>query len=269
MVDSSNTCVMEGERLSDNCYLLTCSGTCYTTSLTNTDIWHRRLGHISHKSINESIVVNALLGILKLKAEPEKICSPYHIWKQTKMAHQLVQYSSTTRVLELLHINLIRPMHVESIGGKKYMFLCVDDYSRFTWVSFLREKFDTFNAFKILFLKLMREKSRQLKKAIRIRSNHGKEFENYLFTKFYNKHGIKDKNIGFYEYIGTWILRIYRRYIEYIRDISVFINYSKFKDIFNLYIKNSLKVYEMKTFHFLSYRLGILQFFAIINDNNY
>ena len=58
-------------------------------------------------------------------------------------------------------------------------------------------------------------------------------------------------------------------YIEYIGDISVFINYSKFKYIFNLYIKISLKVYEMKTFHFLSYRLGFLQFFRIINDSNY
>ena len=49
----------------------------------------------------------------------------------------------------------------------------------------------------------------------------------------------------------------------------VFINYSKFKDLFNLFIKISLKVYEMKTFHFLSYRLGLLQYFIIINDNNY
>ena len=59
---------------------------------------------------------------------------------------------------------------------------------------------------------------------------------------------------GFYGYIG---------------DISVFINYSKFKDIFNLYIKISLKVYKIKTFYFLSFRLGLLQFFVIINDNNY
>ena len=36
---------------------------------------------------------------------------------------------------------------------------------------------------------------------------------------------------------------------------TVFINYSKFKYIFNLYIKISLKVYEMKTFHFFFYRL--------------
>ena len=34
-------------------------------------------------------------------------------------------------------------------------------------------------------------------------------------------------------------------FYKYIRVISVFINYSKFKDIFNLYIKISLKVYEM------------------------
>ena len=54
----------------------------------------------------------------------------------------------------------------------------------------------------------------------------------------------------------------------YIKDILVFINYSKFKYIFNLYIKINLKVYEMKIFHFLSYRLGFPQFFIIINDSN-
>ena len=37
---------------------------------------------------------------------------------------------------------------------------------------------------------MMREKNRQLKEDIRIRSDHGKDFENSLFTKFYNKHGI-------------------------------------------------------------------------------
>ena len=44
--------------------------------------------------------------------------------------------------------------------------------------------------------------------------------------------------------------------ISVFTDISVFINYSKFKYIFNLCIKISLKVYKMNTFHFLSYRLG-------------
>ena len=55
VVDSSNTCFMERERSSKNCYLLTCSGTCCTTLLNNSNIWHRRLGHISHKNLSETI----------------------------------------------------------------------------------------------------------------------------------------------------------------------------------------------------------------------
>ena len=78
------------------------------------------------------------------------------------MSYKMVQHPSTTRILELLHVNLMGPMQVECIAGKRYVFVCVDDYSRFSWVNFLREKYDTFNAFKILFLKLMREKTRQL-----------------------------------------------------------------------------------------------------------
>ena len=87
-------------------------------------------------------------------------------------------------------MDLMGPMQVESLGGERYAFVCADDYSKFSWISFLREKSGTFNAFKILFLNLMREKNRQLKKVIRIRSGQGKEFENSLFTKFCNKHGI-------------------------------------------------------------------------------
>ena len=97
------------------------------------------------------------------------------------MSHKMMQHPSTTMVLELLHMDLMRLMQVESLGGKRCVLVCVDDYSRFMWVSFLREKSDTFNSFKIVFLKLMLEKNRQLKKAIRIKSDHGKEFENSLY----------------------------------------------------------------------------------------
>ena len=130
------------------------------------------------------------MGIPKLKADLGKICGSCQLGKQVRIPHKVMQHPSTTRVLELLHMDLMGPMQVESLGGKRYVFVCVDDYSRFLWVSFLREKSNTFNAFKILFLKLMHEKNRQLKEAIRIRNDHGKEFENSHFTKFCNKHGI-------------------------------------------------------------------------------
>ena len=54
----------------------------------------------------------------------------------------------------------------------------------------LREKSDTFNSFEALFVTVVLEKNDHLKKAVRIRSDHGKEFENSLFSELCNKHGI-------------------------------------------------------------------------------
>jgi hypothetical protein len=78
-------------------------------------------------------------------------------------------------------MDLIGPMQVESLGGKKYAYVVVDDFSRYTWVNFIREKSDVFEVFKDLCLRLQREKESQV---IRIRSDHGKEFENNKFAEF-------------------------------------------------------------------------------------
>lgn len=88
-------------------------------------------------------------------------------------------------------MDLMGPMQTESIGRKKYVLVCVDDFSRFTWVDFLREKSDTFEAFKKLCKRLMKEKDTVIGKIVRIRSDHGTEFENSKFSSFCDEHGIK------------------------------------------------------------------------------
>ena len=72
------------------------------------------------------------------------------------MSHKKLQHLTTTIVLELLHVDLMGPMQVESLGGKRYAFVCVDDYSRFTWISFIRENSDTFDVFKDLCLRIQK-----------------------------------------------------------------------------------------------------------------
>jgi hypothetical protein len=47
-------------------------------------------------------------------------------------------------------MDLMGPMQVESIGGKRYAYVVVDDFSRYTWVKFIREKSETFDVFKDL-----------------------------------------------------------------------------------------------------------------------
>ncbi|GJV38641.1 retrovirus-related pol polyprotein from transposon TNT 1-94 [Tanacetum coccineum] len=51
--------------------------------------------------------------------------------------------NTNLEVLNTLHMDLCGPMRVQTINGKKYILVIVDDYSRFTWVKFLRTKYET------------------------------------------------------------------------------------------------------------------------------
>ena len=47
---------------------------------------------------------------------------------------------STSKVFELLHMDLFGPTQYTSIGGNKYGFVIVDNYTRYTWAFFLVDK---------------------------------------------------------------------------------------------------------------------------------
>ena len=85
---------------------------------------------------------------------------------------------STSKPLELLHMDLFGPMDVISMGGKSYGFVIVDDYSRFTWVYFLAHKDETLHTFIKHCKKNQNEKGLTL---VNIKSDHGGEFENHGF----------------------------------------------------------------------------------------
>ena len=55
----------------------------------------------------------------------------------------------TSRPLELIHMDLFGPTKTKSLNGNRYVFVLVDDFSRFTWVFFLEHKDQTFSHFKI------------------------------------------------------------------------------------------------------------------------
>ena len=72
----------------------------------------------------------AVVGLSDIKVVKGKICGECQISKHVKSSHKMVQHLTTSRVMELLHMDLMCPMKVESLGGKKYV--CVDDFSRYT-----------------------------------------------------------------------------------------------------------------------------------------
>ena len=73
-----------------------------------------------------------------------------HERKTTKSLHKKVKEIRTTRPLNLLHMDLIGPMRIESKGGKRYVIMVVDDFSRY-FVHFLKEKSEAIEHLKFLF----------------------------------------------------------------------------------------------------------------------
>ena len=76
----------------------------------------------------------------------------------------------TSHPLELLHMDLMGPTRTVSLCGNLYMLVIVDDFSRFTWITFLKEKSETFANFHRIALKLQNEKDTSTTK---IRSDRG------------------------------------------------------------------------------------------------
>ena len=183
--------LLKGMRSSDNCYCLEARIVSNNVSMDEqVELWHERLGHMNFRDLRTLGKFECVRGLPKLGKKANGICGPCQQGKQTKSMHKKGKYLSTKEPLELLHMDLMGPMQTESLGGKRYIFVCVDDFSRFTWTYFLREKSETFDKFKMLCTKLQNEMKSNIRSIKRIRSDHGREFENASFESYCDSLGI-------------------------------------------------------------------------------
>nr|GFB32226.1 retrovirus-related Pol polyprotein from transposon TNT 1-94 [Tanacetum cinerariifolium] len=156
-------------------------------SKTKSWFWHRRLSHLNFGAINHLARQGLVRGLPKLKFEKDHLCSACAMGKSTKKTHKPKFEDTNQEKLYLLYMDLCGPMHVESINGKKYILVIVDDYSRFTWVKFLRSKDET-PMFIIKFLKMIHVRLNVLVR--RIRTDNGTELVNQTLRDYYEEVGI-------------------------------------------------------------------------------
>ncbi|GJV98652.1 retrovirus-related pol polyprotein from transposon TNT 1-94 [Tanacetum coccineum] len=109
-------------------------------SKTKSWLWHRRLSHLNFGTINKLAKQGLVKGLPKLKYTKDHLCSACQMGKGKKESHPHKSEPSTNEKLQMLHMDLCGPMRVKSIDKKRYILIIVDDYSRFTWVKFLRTK---------------------------------------------------------------------------------------------------------------------------------
>jgi transposase InsO family protein len=102
-------------------------------------------------------------------------------------SHSLVNTVMTEHPVQLLHMDTVDPSWVRSMGGKWYVLIIVDDYSRYSWVFFFKSKDEVFEHFQGLALRLNNEHHNYLKV---IHSDNGTQFRNASFDEFCLEHGI-------------------------------------------------------------------------------
>ena len=142
-------------------------------------VWHRRLGHAHMDLLSKLSSKKLVRGLPEIKYVKTKVCSACQLGKQIRSTHKAKKMVSTSKTLELLHLDLFGPEAYKSIGGKQYGFVIVDDYSRFTWVLFLATKDCAFNEFEKLITLLENKLGTRL---VGIRSDHGGEFQKDFVT---------------------------------------------------------------------------------------
>nr|GFA35235.1 retrovirus-related Pol polyprotein from transposon TNT 1-94 [Tanacetum cinerariifolium] len=109
-------------------------------SSTKSWLWHQRLSYLNFDTINDLARNDLVAGLLKFKYHKERLCPFYEQGKTKRASHPPKLVPNTRQRLHLLYMDLCRLMRIASINGKRYILVIVDDYSRYTWVHFLRSK---------------------------------------------------------------------------------------------------------------------------------
>jgi transposase InsO family protein len=151
--------------------------------------WHRRLGHLSFDLLSRLSGLGLVRGLPKLKYQKDLVCAPCRHGKMVVASHSPLTSIMTERPCELFHMDLVGLAHVRSAGGKWYVLVIVDDYSRYAWVFFLADKGETFGFVRDLILRLKNERNGDAIRAIH--SDNGTEFKKSLFKTFCRDLGLK------------------------------------------------------------------------------
>ncbi|GJZ23447.1 putative ribonuclease H-like domain-containing protein [Tanacetum coccineum] len=138
-------------------------------------------------TINDLTRNDLARGLPRLKFKKDHLCSACQLGMSKKHTHKPKTENTNLEVLNTLHMDLCGPMQVQTINGNKYILVIVDDFSRFTWVKFLRSKTETPE----VVIKFLKKIQVSLNKTVRYtRIDNGTEFVNKDLTEYYERVGI-------------------------------------------------------------------------------
>ncbi|GJR55752.1 putative ribonuclease H-like domain-containing protein [Tanacetum coccineum] len=150
-------------------------------------LWYQCLSHLIFNTINDLAKNDLVTGLPKFKYHKEHLCPSCEQGKSKRASHPPKPVPNSKQRLHLLHMDLCGPMRIASINGKRYVLVIVDDYSRYTWVHFLRSKDEAPEVIKT-FLKRITVLLQS--PVIIIRTDNGTEFKNQILKEYFDSVGI-------------------------------------------------------------------------------
>jgi hypothetical protein len=150
-------------------------------------LWHLRLGHLNFGGLKELSIKKMVNGLPSIN-QPDQLCEGCLVGKQHRESFPKESMSRAKQPLELIHSDICGPIEPASLGENRYFLLFIDDYSRKTWVYFLKQKSEALSTFKRF--KVLVEKQSEFK-IKSMRSDRGGEFTSKEFKKFCDKNGIR------------------------------------------------------------------------------
>lgn len=105
------------------------------------EIWHRRFRHLHYKALPD--LQKMVSGMPNHNFSQDEICKGCSLGKKVKKSFPSSMHRSN-KILELIHSDICGPMSSPSLSGYMYYVIFIDDYSRKTWIYFLKAKNGTF-----------------------------------------------------------------------------------------------------------------------------
>ncbi|GKA77174.1 putative ribonuclease H-like domain-containing protein [Tanacetum coccineum] len=157
-------------------------------TLDESNLWHRRPGHINFKTMNKLVRGNLVRGLPSKIFENDHTCVACQKGKQHTASCKTKTVSSINQPLQMLHMDLFSPTFVKSIMKKMYCLVVTDNFSRFSWVFFLATKDETSGILKAFITGI----ENQINHIVKIiRCDNGTKFKNKEMNQLCEMKGIK------------------------------------------------------------------------------
>ena len=155
----------------------------------NLKLWHYRYGHLGMDNVNIKLMKGEMVQGMDrvMDGESDSVCEGCIMDKQHRRKYPSGVAKRATEPFEMVHSDICGPMSVNSIGGSRYFVTFIDDYTRYTYVYFIKHKDEVLAKFKEFVNLATNLTGRSVKT---LRTDNGGEYCSKEFESFLKEKGI-------------------------------------------------------------------------------